>query len=311
MKILADLHHEDLFRSFQLLGNRLGAEVYRPAGMDWFNQGIWRIAESKQVASQFLGEGAYPNFPGVTLAEAMETNWACMIVSHIHHVRPWEIFFGKTRPGVPQVFQVGNNWSNAVPQLRNVKYVLNSAVTGWPQAKAHVRYHPEFQKPPHAQVNPKSLLSMMHCPRPEANEFWDKLKEALPDWAFKQHGAGSELGAVPQDQVAQTIAGCGFLYHYKPGGDGYGFNLHQAWASGKPVLMPYDDYIDKYASLMMVDRMTSYDLGLGVEATASWLKDSISDYKSLSDDVGRVWAHNCDPDYEWEAKLKPFFEKIL
>ena len=59
MKILIDLHHADLYYSlYCLLEKRLGFELYRPIGIDWFNEGYWKIAEpynnSIDTINQFL-----------------------------------------------------------------------------------------------------------------------------------------------------------------------------------------------------------------------------------------------------------------
>jgi hypothetical protein len=48
MKVLADLHHFDLYHSFQLLfEERLGWELYRPIGYDWMDDGYWNICDGK------------------------------------------------------------------------------------------------------------------------------------------------------------------------------------------------------------------------------------------------------------------------
>ena len=44
MRVLADLHHFDLYHSFQLLfEKRLGWELYRPIGYEWANEGFWNL----------------------------------------------------------------------------------------------------------------------------------------------------------------------------------------------------------------------------------------------------------------------------
>lgn len=48
MKVLADLHHFDLYHSFQLLfEQRLGWELYRPIGYDWVNEGYWKLCDER------------------------------------------------------------------------------------------------------------------------------------------------------------------------------------------------------------------------------------------------------------------------
>lgn len=55
MKIFADLHHGDLYYSLQLLfEKRLGAELYRPIGLEWYSEGYWHIFPHIDTARQFL-----------------------------------------------------------------------------------------------------------------------------------------------------------------------------------------------------------------------------------------------------------------
>jgi hypothetical protein len=55
MKILADLHHFDLYYSFHLLfEKRLGHTLYRPIGPEWSNSGFWKLSEIPIVRDGFL-----------------------------------------------------------------------------------------------------------------------------------------------------------------------------------------------------------------------------------------------------------------
>jgi len=66
MKIFADMHHAGLFASFHyLFENRLGFELYRPIGMEWFEKGYWKIAETYNnnigTVKQFLQVSSLPS----------------------------------------------------------------------------------------------------------------------------------------------------------------------------------------------------------------------------------------------------------
>lgn len=57
MKVLLDYHHHDLWESMELLCARLGWDLYRPIGMDWFDEGYWnheRKFHGDAVARQYL-----------------------------------------------------------------------------------------------------------------------------------------------------------------------------------------------------------------------------------------------------------------
>lgn len=54
-RVLVDFHHSSLLRSFYLtFEERLHHMVYRPIGMDWFEQGFWAINDSPDTAAQYL-----------------------------------------------------------------------------------------------------------------------------------------------------------------------------------------------------------------------------------------------------------------
>src|SRR5258708_34548481 len=65
MKIYTALHHLDLYYSLQLLfEKRLGYELYRPTGREWFTNGYWHIArpygDDPSTIGQYLDIGSIP-----------------------------------------------------------------------------------------------------------------------------------------------------------------------------------------------------------------------------------------------------------
>ena len=56
MKVFADLHHFDLFHSFQLLfEDRLGWDLYRPIGYPWRDEGYWSLHYVPLIQEGYLG----------------------------------------------------------------------------------------------------------------------------------------------------------------------------------------------------------------------------------------------------------------
>jgi hypothetical protein len=56
MKILADFHHEELYHSLYLLfEKRLGHELYRQIGTDWYDEGYWMVYNHPDTVKQYLG----------------------------------------------------------------------------------------------------------------------------------------------------------------------------------------------------------------------------------------------------------------
>jgi hypothetical protein len=56
MRIFIDNHHEELTESLRILfQDRLGWEVYRPIGVEWWKEGYWHIYDHPGTAEQYLG----------------------------------------------------------------------------------------------------------------------------------------------------------------------------------------------------------------------------------------------------------------
>ncbi len=56
MRVLVDMHHSSLHRSLViLLSDRLGCDVFRPIGMEWWEQGLWAVYPAEDTARQYLG----------------------------------------------------------------------------------------------------------------------------------------------------------------------------------------------------------------------------------------------------------------
>lgn len=58
MNVFVDFHHASLLNSFILLfEDRLGGNVYRPIGTEWYKNGYWKVYDHPATVEQFLGIG--------------------------------------------------------------------------------------------------------------------------------------------------------------------------------------------------------------------------------------------------------------
>ncbi len=73
MRVLADYHHGSLLRSLVMLfEGRLGMELYRPIGLEWFHEGYWAVSELKRTAREFLEPRAGDRSPSVNVTMAVD-----------------------------------------------------------------------------------------------------------------------------------------------------------------------------------------------------------------------------------------------
>lgn len=180
IRVLADFHHGYLLESlYMLFEDRLGWELYRPIGTEWYTEGYWLVFDAMDTAEQYLGlhhgealkakqdanplgddpwknagleqvdDGLYEvpslefaprRYRAVTLACAKEMKFDFVLSSTPDHFPRTERFRQEFQPQAKHIWQCGNPWS-CPPGARNI---LNSTTSPMPPWVNEVRYHQEF-----------------------------------------------------------------------------------------------------------------------------------------------------------------------
>ena len=242
MKILADFHHGDLFYSLQLLfEKRLGYELYRPVGLEWYHQKYWNVFDHPDTAQQYLGlnigdefekirerypgcqfvwlnEGAKEVDPGVyviydptkhcvqrgiTLEEFKNTKFDIIVSSIPQHIQPFNKLIQLYQPQAKHVFQVGNAWGH-LPGVKNL--LASCAPFSVPSDINACFYHQEFDLDVYKSADtvdyPKRVRSYVHFMQ-NKNQMLEVAK-LLPDWDFGCCGASVEEHPLDKGSIAQT-----------------------------------------------------------------------------------------------------------
>lgn len=291
MRWLIDYHHSDLFESYQLtLHDRLGHDLYRPIGMEWFTEGIWQFEKHHHgdaVAHQYLDlwdsdrdcgdhwERDDKTHPGrvlrmVTFEQARSQKWDIVLSSLPDNdrgmaalAREWGAKFG---------VQIGNEAQHSAWELAD--FGLVSASMHYLPPVPYVIYHQEFsladfrfEWPP---KNRNEVGSWVQCfaenPVPYA-EFLETARQT-PDFDWRIYGAYGwhpvdefSAGNLPNTPaVARSMRDTRIAYHAKSWSDGYGHVIHNIAACGKPLIGRASYYADKLAGPLWVDGVTSFDL---------------------------------------------------
>lgn len=297
MKVLTDFHHGDLFESLRILvEERLGGELYRPIGLDWYHQGFWDVYPHIDTAKQYLstemgqepkdirgnpvtkehGKNAWLNkyaeekdtgfyvvkdhnhggryHKAITLEVAKTFGFDFVISSMPNHFSRYQKFCELYCKNTPHIFQMGNvGW--IMPS--GVKNLLNSTSYNPPANVNHVRYHQEFDLKEFCYTSEpkvvKSMCNLMHWQKLPYSEFFDRLAKVLRDrgWHVANYGAGNVDGAV--DDIASVIKNFGFIWHVKLGGDGYGHNIHNSYAVGRPMIISRNETRGQIAERLFKD----------------------------------------------------------
>lgn len=293
IKVFADMHHMSLFNSLHLLfEKRLGFELYRPIGLDWFNEGYFKLAEpygnNPSTIQQFLGIDnrkwdAYSSLNGdyvlkdnvyhiynpttkthekaITLETFKQMHFDIIISSYQPHDYPFTELRDKYQPKAKLVSQMGNIW-----QVTNIKNVMCSTTPyDAPPDVNVVFYHQEINLDTFKYVEPVSrnaITSFVNLHKDA--ETYDLYKSFLPEFDFKSYGMQCPDGIVSgENKIADIMANSTFAWHIKENGDGFGHILWDWALCGRPIITNFSDYIDKLGGSLLIDNVTAINLETG------------------------------------------------
>jgi hypothetical protein len=276
VRVLVDRHHAGLYHSVQLLGDRLGWDVYTPVGHAWWDEGYWIFGlttyDDDRLARQFLSTDGWvnasgdvwwtkdPEFPdrwihGVTLEDAKRQHWDLVIASLQDNQHGFARF--AREHGATFVIQIGNTGQMVDWDLDPL--ALNSSEM--PMVGRGVRYHQPmtpiaFTEP----VDHHSGASFVNC-MPSMGSCWDLLERARESIGVSVFGIdGPEGNVKPFARTIELMAAVGWGWHDKAQGDGFGHVIHSWAAVGRPLVGHASHYEDKVAERFWVDGETCIDL---------------------------------------------------
>lgn len=287
MNVLVDFHHTSLLRSLVMLfEDRLGMELYRPIGMEWFEKGYWAINNQEDTARQFLdmdqalkpGDGtpalntiaagneadgiymvADPGFVSAHKAATFDffvnNRFDYVIATIPAHVDLFKDLIAKYQPQAKLIIQMGNNWNLSLYQGHNVL----ASIAAQPAPGVNVMfYHQEFDLGifhPSDCKPTKKIYSYLNIIQ-NSGIGWEDYKQIQrlhPDFDFKAYGGqcpdGNKTGPV---ELAQSMREAQFIFHVKPGGDGFGHVIHNAYAVGRPLITRPSHYRGQLAEQLLV-----------------------------------------------------------
>jgi len=283
-KVLTDFHHSSLLRATNLLfGDRLGMEVFRPIGMEWYEHGYWALNDQLDTARQYLEEASQPldNTPRLndpakktefvegtcrimdpgnlsfhracTLDYFKANEFDYVIASIPQHVPLFKALIKEFMPNAKLIIQMGNNWD--IEQYAGMN-VLASIAPTLTNANA-VFYHQEIEsvfKPrvTHSSKKIYSFVNILQNTGQGWNDF-EELEKLLPEYSFKSYGGQCRDGNMNGPlEIANAMHEAEFILHSKPGGDGFGHVIFSAYACGRPVIARPSQYKGQLAEQLLV-----------------------------------------------------------
>lgn len=178
--VFTDFHHASLLNSFILLfEKRLGGKVYRPIGMEWADNGFWKVYDHPATQQQYLAVGGatpdgtpplnemYGDNPivtngglkkpflyfcqdidsgyfnkAITMEGFMKLPIDIVIASLPQHIEPFKRLC-ELHPNKPKfIYQIGNAWNVEENIVKNV--MASAIVDNVPEGINFISYHQEF-----------------------------------------------------------------------------------------------------------------------------------------------------------------------
>lgn len=332
MNILADHHQADLTWSLHLLAKRLGAILYTPYGINWFDEGYYRLYEhprkkdpSRWLAKQYLedvfylpdktietqnGCLDYPRINLLTLEKAKDIQIDIVICS-VNENQPYFAKLKEFYPKAKFIRQIGNQLDmntdeNLYPNL------LASATAPYDRFSKHkVIYRQEFDmnlfkyRPLYNFNNIYSFQNDLEEDE-DAWELWLRMKHGLLDFNFKSYGVGNHDGKIfPKRTYVERMLDSTFVFQRKFS-EGYGHVVHNAFALGRIMILNSDTYLKGIAAPLLEDGKTCLFL------ESDWRYDTFSkiDLEIISENAHNRFLEvvNFDDDF---IQVKKFFENLL
>jgi hypothetical protein len=299
VNILCDFHHSDLWWSHHLILEKgLGHTLYRPRGMAWFERNYYSQA-SAEVAKQFLVDSVlplshvpnkaqipqptppdlrasmdtfngcpyYPLFRTLSLDEFADTKIDVIMATISNNQEPWLRLQKDLKPSARLVREEGNivGWVGWHPAYRNV---LTSDLPTFNKIGApnKVLYHQRFDTERIFHYSAPTEFNRVTCFMPGFRGQQKLLEFAeshnFSGLEFLDYGHMSKFGFLnTKTKYVEAMRKTTCVWHYKPGGDGFGHVIHNSMAVGRPVITVEADYKDTLAGRLLVDGETCVMIG--------------------------------------------------
>lgn len=347
MKVFTDLHHGDLYYSLHLLfEERLGWELYRPIGWDWFDQGFWKIGDPypnpRDTAGQYLeitmrgvelfnnangipdrGDGTfYIHEPfhdytqkAITLEQFKDMDIDLIIPSFPTHSEPYERLRNLYHPRARLLAQIGN-----IPQYTHLKYVLHSVPYRSKPGQRTLYYHQEidskffYYQDPMVDEPVKKIYSFVNCL--PYRDIYESYKRELSPIEMKSFGGGCPDGAVNGAKgVSAAMRQANMGWHLKFN-NGMGHNTLGWYASGRPVIMRSQDFANyplPDVKALMQHGVTCIDLDrAGINDNLNLIRECLAPERSLQMCCAAYQRFQEVVNYDIEAiAIKDFIEEAM
>lgn len=174
-----------------------------------------------------------------------------VIASIPAHVPVFSKLIRDYQPHAKLIVQMGNNWD--IGQYRGMNVLASIAMVHAPGVNAKF-YHQEFDLDvfkPEIPTKTGKIYSFVNVIE-KAGVAWpdyNEIKKLLSTYEIKAFGGQCPDGNMTgPHELAEAMRQAEFVFHVKPGGDGFGHIIHNAYAIGRPVITRSSHYRGQLAA---------------------------------------------------------------
>jgi len=284
MKVFADYHHGGLYHALHILFvERLGWELFRPVGMEWVTNRIWKYSDNPPTQKQYLAlenhqlrkDGYYYwrdhseeiDHKCLTFEQFAEMDIDYIIGTVSQHETTFPMLQAHMKPKATAIRLLGNSGEPVDYNISKNIIDTTNLYKGREDTK-RVVWHQEFNKDLFYFTRPgpkKRIRGYLNCfNETPYYDVWHKYKKAMTDFEWRMHGHNGDDGFItPVSALAQSMRDSSFIWHIKEHGEGFGHIIHNALAVGRPVITLKKHYAGKLAEPLLVDDITCIDLEQG------------------------------------------------
>jgi len=343
MNVFCDYHHGDLYYSLhRLFTERLGWTLYRPIGLDWFNEGYWKIAEpynnAMDTIKQYLdinnnGWDQFKNLNGnnyheddtyfvfdeshsyyhkaITLKKFKDMKFDIIISSVPSHDISFARLIEKYQPQAKHIAQMGN-WM----QITQIKNVMHSCPYIKKPEQNAIYYHQEVDPhifkyvPPNPET--KKIFSLVNT-LPFRN-IYEAHKAALLDIEFRAYGIFCPEGVLSGPKgIAPKLQEANLGWNIKPF-DGFSHTAMAWYASGRACITRMSEVMQHGwdGPALFEPKVTCIALTESIEENCKNIRTALQPENNLRLCENALARFNNIVNYEEEAKhLKHFLETLI
>lgn len=260
----------------------------------------------------------YPFMRTISLEEFADTKIDVIMPTISNNQEPWLRLKHDLKPTAKLIREEGNvnGWASLHSAYRNV---ITSDLPTFQKSSApnKVHYHQRFDTENIFTYSPPTVFNRITCFMPGFRGTPDLVafteRHDFGGMEFFDYGHQSKRGFLtPKEKFAVAMRDTSFVWHVKPGGDGFGHNIHSSFAMGRPVITVANDYRHSIVWPLLSDGETCILIGGDPVENSKKIKSMSDSAKITEMSLKTVKRFKDVVNYDAESdQIRIFLERLV